>query len=127
MSNQQRIDLHVVLVDRCRAIPSPMHLLYTLEILARSHVLPYQAEAAKAARQRMLDRQRHSAFSTLDDTPMAVTAAIQDEIADRVKEQAGRFVSEKAHSVTPTRTGFAPGRRKRDTVHFKPNRYGMSK
>lgn len=126
MSNQPRIDLHVVFVDRCRAIPAPMHLLYTLEILSRAHVLPYQAERAKASRKRILDAHREQPFNSLEATPLALRAAVEDEIADKVRKQTDRFVSERAHSIAPTRTGFNPVRRHRDTVHFKPNRFGMN-
>ena len=85
MSNQPRIDLHVVFVDRCRAIPAPMHLLYTLEILSRAHVLPYQAERAKASRKRILDAHREQPFNSLEATPLALRAGVDRSHQDRVR------------------------------------------
>lgn len=126
MSNQQKTDVRVVLVGHGRSLPVATHLLLSLEILSRDIVLPYQAERGKKSRKAMLDMRRNESFTALDDTPMAVTAAIQEEIADRVKADADKFVSAKATSIAPLRTGFAPVRRHRDTIHFKPNRYGMN-
>lgn len=117
-----KTDLNIVLVGRGKALPSTAHLLLTLDIMQRALVLPYQHKRATASRKKMLDARRSESFNSLEDTPLAVTAAIQDEIAERVKSGADKFVSEAATAIAPVRHGFRPARRHRDTVNFKRNK-----